>query len=44
MEKKTKQQQIKNLLSEGKSVKEIFEITKTNIAYIYKIKRETKIS
>ena len=41
MEKVNKQTEIKKLLAEGKSVKEIAELLKTNIAYVYKMKRET---
>lgn len=41
MEKVNKQTEIKKLLSEGKTVKEIAELLKTNIAYVYKLKRET---
>jgi DNA-binding CsgD family transcriptional regulator len=41
MEKVNKQTEIKKLLTEGKSVKEVAEILKTNIAYVYKMKRET---
>lgn len=41
MEKVNKQTEIKKLLAEGKTVKEIAELLKTNIAYVYKMKRET---
>lgn len=41
MKKVNKQTEIKKLLAEGKSVKEVAEILKTNIAYVYKMKRET---
>lgn len=40
MQKVNKQKEIKKLLSEGKTVKEIKEILQTNIAYVYKLKRE----
>jgi transposase len=42
MEKVNKQTEIKKLLTEGKSVKEVAEILKTNIAYVYKMNREMK--
>lgn len=38
MEKVNKKTEIKKLLSEGKSVKEVAEILNTNIAYVYKLK------
>lgn len=38
--KTTKQDDIKAMLLEGKSVKEIAEAMKTNIAYVHKIKRD----
>lgn len=41
MEKVNKQTEIKKLLAEGKTVKEVAELLKTNIAYVYKLKRET---
>jgi DNA-binding CsgD family transcriptional regulator len=41
MEKVNKQTEIKKLLAEGKSVKEIAELLKTNVAYVYKLKRQT---
>lgn len=41
MEKVNKQTEIKKLLTEGKTVKEVAELLKTNIAYVYKLKRET---
>jgi len=40
MEKVNKQTEIKKLLLEGKTVKEISQILKTNIAYVYKMKRD----
>lgn len=40
MEKVNKQTEIKKLLAEGKAVKEIAKLLKTNIAYVYKLKRE----
>lgn len=40
--KTTKQSQIKQLLSQDISLKEIAEQMKTNIAYVYKIKRDLK--
>ena len=41
MKKVNKQTEIKKLLAEGKTVKEVAELLKTNIAYVYKLKRET---
>lgn len=40
MEKVNKKTEIKKMLNEGKSIKEISEIIKTNVAYIYKLKKE----
>lgn len=40
MEKVNKKTEIKKMLTEGKSIKEISEIIKTNVAYIYKLKKE----
>lgn len=42
MNTKNKKSEIALMLSEGKSVKEVAEILKTNIAYVYKLKREMK--
>lgn len=39
MEKVNKSTEIKKLLLEGKSAKEISENLKTNIAYVYKLKK-----
>jgi DNA-binding CsgD family transcriptional regulator len=44
MGKVIKQTEIKKLLAEGKKVKEISELLNTNIAYVYKLKRETQNS
>lgn len=40
MEKINKQNEIKRMLSENLSAKEISEKLKTNIAYVYKIKKQ----
>ena len=40
MEKVNKSTEIKKMLSEGKTAKEISESLKTNIAYVYKLKKE----
>lgn len=40
MEKLNKKTEVKRLLNEGKSTKEIALTLKTNIAYVYKLKRE----
>lgn len=40
MEKVNKSTEIKKMLLENKSVKEIAESLKTNLAYVYKMKRE----
>jgi len=40
MEKVNKQTEIKKLLNEGKSIKLIAEELKTNIAYVYKLKKQ----
>jgi transposase len=40
MENSSKKSVIKKMLIEGVSVKEIAEVSNTNIAYVYKIKKE----
>jgi DNA-binding CsgD family transcriptional regulator len=40
MEKTNKQTEIKKLLSEGKTAKQISDELKTNIAYVYKLKKQ----
>jgi DNA-binding CsgD family transcriptional regulator len=42
MQKVNKKTEITKLLNDGKSVKEISENLKTNIAYVYKIKNNDK--
>lgn len=41
MEKVNKQTEIKKLLIEGKTAKEIAKILNTNIGYVYKLKKQT---
>jgi hypothetical protein len=42
VEKSIKKLQIEKMLNEEKSAKEISILLKTNIAYVYKVKRDTK--